>query len=128
MSYCFAKTLDAPPSAVIERVKAALASRGFGILTEIDVAATMKAKLGADMPFYRIFGACNPKLAYQALQAEPRIGAMLPCNVIVREHPPGKSEVCAIDPVASMQAIDNPALGAVAEQARALLRDAVETL
>ena len=106
------------------RTRAALAAKGFGVLTEIDVAATMKAKLGETMPGYRILGACNPKMAHQAIGIEPRVGAMLPCNVILREVE-GGVEVSAIDPVASMQAIDNPGLLALAGQVRGMLAEAV---
>ena len=113
--------------AVDARTRKALADHGFGVLTEIDVAATMKKKLDVDMPAYRILGACNPKMAYQAIGMEPRVGAMLPCNVIIRAVE-GGFEVSAIDPVASMQAIDNPALHAVAGQVRDLLRQAVKAI
>lgn len=109
------------------RTRAALAAQGFGVLTEIDIAATMKAKLGEDIAPYRILGACNPKMAFAAMGMEPKVGAMLPCNVILRGVP-GGVEVSAIDPVASMAAIDNPALIAVAGQVRALLADAVAAI
>jgi uncharacterized protein (DUF302 family) len=109
------------------RTRKALAANGFGVLTEIDVKATMKKKLDVDMSAYLILGACNPKMAYQAIGMEPRVGAMLPCNVILREVQ-GGVEVSAIDPVASMQAIDNPALHAVAGQVRDLLAKAVEAI
>ena len=109
------------------RIRKALADRGFGVLTEIDVKATMKKKLDVDMPPYRILGACNPKMAHQAIGIEPRVGAMLPCNVILREVADGV-EVSAIDPVASMQAIDSPALHAVAGQVRDLLAEAVAAI
>lgn len=109
------------------RTRAALAGQGFGVLTEIDVAATMKKKLDADMPGYRILGACNPGMAFSAIGMEPRVGAMLPCNVILREVA-GGIEISAIDPVASMQVIDNPGLHAVAGRVRDLLRKAVEAV
>ena len=109
------------------RTRKALSANGFGVLTEIDVKATMKKKLNVDMPAYLILGACNPKMAYQAIGIEPRVGAMLPCNAILREVD-GGIEVSAIDPVASMQAIDNPALHAVAGQVRDLLAKAVEEI
>jgi len=109
------------------RTRTALAANGFGVLTEIDVQATMKKKLDAEMPPYRILGACNPKMAHEAIGMEPRVGAMLPCNVIVRAVD-GGVEVSAIDPVASMQAIDNPALHAVAGQVRDLLARAVAAI
>ena len=109
------------------RTRAALAENGFGVLTEIDVKATMKKKLELDMPAYRILGACNPKLALEAIALEPRVGAMLPCNVILRAVD-GGVEVSAIDPTASMAAIDNPALHAVAGQVRDLLAGAVAAI
>ena len=109
---------------VDERARAALADHGFGVLTEIDVKATMKKKLDVEMPAYRILGVCNPKMAHQAIGIEPRVGAMLPCNVILREVE-GGVEVSAIDPVASMQAIDNAELAAVAGEGRDLLAKAV---
>ncbi|MBW0159307.1 DUF302 domain-containing protein [Sedimentimonas flavescens] len=109
------------------RTRAALADNGFGILTEIDVKATMKKKLDVEMPPYRILGACNPKMAYQAIGIEPRVGAMLPCNVILREVE-GGVEVSSVDPVASMQAIDNTELTAVAGQVRDLLAKAVAAI
>ena len=118
---------DATFDAIDARTRAALADNGFGILTEIDVAATMKKKLDVDMPPYRILGACNPKMAHQAIGMEPRVGAMLPCNVILRDVP-GGIEVSAIDPVASMQAIDNPKLHDVAGQVRDLLAKAVAAI
>jgi uncharacterized protein (DUF302 family) len=110
-----------------DRTRKALAANGFGVLTEIDVKATMKKKLEVDIPAYLILGACNPKMAYRAIGMEPRVGAMLPCNVILREVQ-GGVEVSAVDPVASMQAIDNPALHAVAGQVRDLLAKAVEAI
>jgi uncharacterized protein (DUF302 family) len=109
------------------RTRKALANHGFGVLTEIDVKATMKKKLDVEMEGYRILGACNPKMAHQAIGIEPRVGAMLPCNVILREVE-GGIEVSAIDPVASMQAIENPDLIRVARQVRNLLTDAVAAI
>lgn len=109
------------------RTRAALADNGFGVLTEIDVKAMMKKKLDVYMPAYRILGACNPKMAMEAIGMEPRVGTMLPCNVILREVEDGV-EVSAIDPVASMQAINNPALHAVAGQVRDLLAKVIATL
>jgi len=109
------------------RTRAALGANGFGVLTEIDVTATMKKKLDVEMPAYRILGACNPKMAHEAIAIEPRVGAMLPCNVILREVT-GGVEVSAVDPVASMQAIDNAELHAVAGQVRDLLKKAVEAI
>lgn len=115
---------DAGIDDVDARARKALTDHGFGILTEVDVKATMKKKLDVEMPAYRILGACNPKMAHQAIGIEPRVGAMLPCNVILREIE-GGVEVSAVDPVASMQAIDNPDLHAVANQVRDLLTEAV---
>ena len=118
---------DADFNAVDARTRAALAAHGFGVLTEIDVKATMKKKLDVEMSAYRILGACNPKTAHQAIGIDPRVGAMLPCNVILREVE-GGVEVSAIDPVASMQAIDNAELTAVAGQVRDLLAKAVDAI
>jgi len=112
----------------IARTKQVLATKGFGVLTEIDVQKTMKGKLDADIPAYVILGACNPKMAFEALKLEPRVGAMLPCNVIVRDRNDGTVEVNAVDPVASMAAIDNDALKSVAVNVQSLLREVVEEL
>ena len=109
------------------RTRSALADHGFGILTEIDLKATMKKKLDVEMPAYRILGACNPKMAYAAIGMEPRVGAMLPCNVILREVD-GGVEVSAVDPVVSMQAIENADLTAVAGEVRDRLAKAVEAI
>jgi uncharacterized protein (DUF302 family) len=109
------------------RTREALAAHGFGVLTEIDVKAVMKSKLDRDMPGYRILGACNPKLAWHAIEIEPRVGAMLPCNVILREVEDG-IEISAVDPVASVEAIDNRALHEVAGEVRDLLAKAVEAI
>jgi uncharacterized protein (DUF302 family) len=109
------------------RARTALADHGVGMLTEIDVKATMEKKLDVEMPAYRILGACNPKMAYQAIGIEPRVGAMLPCNVILREVE-GGVEVSAIDPVASMQATENAELTAVAGEVRDLFSKAVEAI
>jgi uncharacterized protein (DUF302 family) len=128
MPYTFDKTLDIPFDDAIKRVTEELKKEGFGILTEIDVQQTIKKKLNIDFRKYRILGACNPPFAYRALQEEPKIGAMLPCNVIVQETNDGGVEVSAIDPVASMQAIDNPKLADVAVQVRTLLKKVVERL
>lgn len=116
---------DADIDEVESRTREALASHGFGVLTEIDVKATLKKKLDVEMPGYRILGACNPKMAHQAIGIEPRVGAMLPCNVILREVE-GGVEVSAIDPAASMQAIDNAELTAVAGQVRDMLAKVVK--
>jgi len=128
LSYHFSKEIDASFDEAVERATRALADNGFGVLTEIDVAATLKKKLGEDMPPYRILGACNPGYAHQALQLEPHIGTMLPCNVIVRQTGEGKVEVSAVDPAASMQAIGNAALGDMAGKVRSILKKMIEEL
>ena len=128
MSYHFSKILDLSFEEAIEKVTEALKEEGFGILTEIDVNVTLKKKLDVDFRPYRILGACNPPLAYQALQAEDKIGVMLPCNVIVQETAEGKIEVSAVDPVASMQAIQNESLGQVANGVRIKLKEIIEKL
>jgi uncharacterized protein (DUF302 family) len=128
MGYYFARTIEASFEEAVARAKAALAASGFGVLCEIDVAATLKVKLGVDMPPYLILGACNPQYARRALEIESKIGTMLPCNMIVRQDGPGRVEVAAIDPVASMQAVENPALAAVAGPVRAMLQDVVASL
>jgi uncharacterized protein (DUF302 family) len=128
MDYYYGRQFDAKFDEVVGATVKALAAQGFGVLTEIDVAATLKTKIGADIRPYRILGACNPAMAYKALQAETRIGTMLPCNVLVFEGEDGRIEVAAVDPVASMQAIDNPALGDTATQVREGLRNAVDAI
>jgi uncharacterized protein (DUF302 family) len=128
MSYYLAKTVPLAFDEAVSRVTAALKKEGFGILTDIDVQATLKTKLGADMPQYRILGACNPGFAHQALQLEDKLGVLLPCNVIVREDRPGQTEVAAIDPVASMGRVGNPKLAAVADEVRMRLQRAVDSL
>lgn len=126
MSYYFSKTLDCSLDEAAARVTEALKGQGFGVLTEIDIAKTLKAKIGVDFRPYRILGACNPKLAYEALSAEDKIGLMLPCNVIVQDVGGGRSEVAAIDPVASMMAVDNARLNEAAGLVQGLLRKAIE--
>ncbi|HLB79630.1 MAG TPA: DUF302 domain-containing protein [Dongiaceae bacterium] len=128
MTYHFSKTLRVPFDAAVERVTAALQREGFGILTEIDVKATLKKKLDIDFRNYRILGACNPPLAHRALQLEDKVGTMLPCNVIVQDKGEGMVEVSAVDPVASMQAIDNPRLRELAETVRGKLKGVVDGL
>lgn len=128
MSYYFATTLDLPFEEAVARATQALEAEGFGVLTGIDVAATLKKKLDVDFRPYRILGACNPALAFQALQREDKIGTMLPCNVVVQEIEPGRSEIAAIDPVASMQAVENPDLDDVAQTVRAKLTKVIEHL
>ncbi len=128
MSYYFRKTLEMSFDEAVGIVTEELKKEGFGILTDIDVTETLKKKLNVDFRKYRILGACNPPFAYKALQAEDRIGLMLPCNVVVQETPGRKIEVAAIDPVASMQAIDNPKLRVVAEQVRDKLKRVINNL
>lgn len=128
MSYYLSKTLQTSFDAAVERVTEELKKEGFGVLTEIDVQATLKKKLDVDFRKYRILGACNPPFAYRALQTEDKIGLMLPCNVIVQEAAGGGTEVAAIDPVASMQAVDNPQLAQVGEQVRERLKRVIESL
>lgn len=127
--YTFDKKLTGTTfDAAVARTRQVLSEHGFGVLTEIDVQKTMKTKLDADLPGYIILGACNPKMAFEALKLDPRVGAMLPCNVIVREQADGAVEVSAIDPVASMQAINNDDLHAVAGRVQAMLSDVVKAL
>lgn len=128
MSYYFDKIIKGSFEDALERVTASLKEEGFGILTEIDVKETLKKKLDVDFHEYRILGACNPPFAYKALQADSKIGMMLPRNVIVQEVGEGEVEVAAIDPVASMQAIDNPGLSEIAEQVQKKLEKVVRRL
>ena len=128
MSYHFSKTIDLPFDRAVARVTEALKREGFGVLTDIDVSATLKSKLGVDFRPYRILGARNPPLAHRALELEDKIGTMLPCNVIVQEHGAGNVEVSAVDPAASMQAVSNPALAEVAEDVRGRLQKVVDSL
>lgn len=126
MSYYFSKTVDYNFDQVIDKITEALKKEGFGILTEIDVKETFKKKLDVDFRKYRILGACNPNMAFQAIQHEPQIGTMLPCNVIVQELENGKVEVSAVDPVASMMAVKNDKLGEVAKDVRNKLQKVIE--
>jgi uncharacterized protein (DUF302 family) len=128
MSYYFSKTLNISFDEAVSKVIGELKKEGFGILTDIDVKGALKKKLNIDFRKYRILGACNPPFAYQALQAEDKIGTMLPCNVVVQEFAGGSVEVAAVDPVASMQAIDNPKLGNIAEQVRIKLKKVIDRL
>jgi uncharacterized protein (DUF302 family) len=128
MSYYLSRVLELPFDEAVQRVMTTLKEQGFGVLTDIDVQATLKAKLGASVPPYRILGACNPSFAYQALQIEDKLGVLLPCNVIVRDAGGGKTEVAAIDPVSSMDRTGNPQLVAVAEEVRSRLQRAVESV
>ena len=128
MSTYFAKTVALPFDEAVDRVKAELKKDGFGVLTEIDVKKILNEKLGVDFRKYQILGACNPLFAHEALLAEDKIGTMLPCNVIVQEHADGRVEVAAIDPVASMQAVGNPALEPVGAEVRAKLKHVIDCL
>jgi len=128
MSYYFSKTLNVSFDEATARVTEALKKEGFGILTEIDVKETLKKKLNVDFGKYKILGACNPPYAYRALQVEDKIGLMLPCNVIVQELTGGKAEVAAIDPVASMAAVDNPKLLKVGQEVRVKLKSVIDNL
>ncbi len=128
MSYTINRVIgDADFEAVDERTRKALADHSFGVLTEIDVQSTMKKKLDNDMAGYRILGACNPAMAWEAIGVEPRVGAMLPCNVILREVAEG-IEVSAVDPVSSMSGIDNPELTKIAGEVRDRLAVVVEAI
>jgi len=127
-TYYFARQFDWPFDEAIEKVTEALQREGFGVLTEIDVKETLKKKLDVDFRNYHILGACNPPFAYQALKAEDKIGAMLPCNVIVQETPGGKVEIAAVDPIASMQAIDNSELRKIAGQVQDKLKSVISSL
>ena len=128
MYYYFSKILNVSFEEAILKVTDELRKEGFGILTDIDVKEALKKKLNVDFKKYRILGACNPPFDYQALQAEDKIGTMLPCNVIVQELADGKVEIAAVDPVASMQAIENPKLKNIAEQVRDKLKKVIENL
>ena len=128
MSYYFSARLSAPFDAAVATVTAALKAEGFGVLTDIDVQATLKQKLGVDFRKYRILGACNPPFAHKALSLEDKVGLMLPCNVVVQELAAGSVDVAAIDPVASMAAIENAALHAVAIEVREKLARVVRNL
>ncbi len=125
MSYYIAKTVSGPFDAVVADVTARLKTQGFGVLTDVDVQATLKSKLGVDTPKYRILGACNPRFAHEALKIEERLGVLLPCNVIVRESTDRRVEVASIDPVSAMERTDNPALRTTAEEVRRLLAKAI---
>jgi len=128
MSYYIGKIFHRPFEEVIALTTEALKKQGFGIITLIDVKETLKQKIGVEFPAYRILGACNPTLAHEALKLESKVGTMLPCNVVVRDAGDGNTEVAAIDPVASMQAIDNPELKRAAEGVRKRLQAAVNAI
>lgn len=128
MDYYYSVTLSSSFDEAIERVTEELQKQGFGILTDIDIKATLKKKLDVDFYDYRILGACNPAFAYEALQNEDHIGVMLPCNVIVQKRDGGQVEVSAVDPVMSMSAVENPKLGEISEQVRSKLRQVIDNL
>ncbi|RST81030.1 DUF302 domain-containing protein [Aquibium carbonis] len=128
MTYHFSKIIALPMDKAIDHVTAALAAKGFGVLTTIDVGATLKKKLDVDFRPYVILGACNPEFAYQALRQESHIGTMLPCNVVLRQAEEDHIEVSAVDPIASMQAVGNPALASIAGDVRDMLKQVIEGL
>ena len=126
MQYYFNKTVEMTFEETIDKVTEELKKEGFGVLTEIDVKAALKKKIDVDFRKYRILGACNPSYAYKALLAEDKIGTMLPCNVIVQEKEDGRVEVAAIDPIASMQAVENESLGGIAVEIQSKLKKVIE--
>lgn len=128
MSYHISRMVTGDFAAVLEKTRAALKKEGFGVLTEIDVRATLKEKLGVDFRPYRILGACNPPFAHKALTIEDHIGVMLPCNVVVQVRQGGKVEVSAVDPIASMSAVENRDLGGLADEMRARLSRVVKSI
>lgn len=128
MSYYFARRMTYDFAEAVRRTTDALKQEGFGIITEIDIQDTLKKKINVDFRAYRILGACNPTLAHEALQIEDKVGTMLPCNVVVQDMGGGITEVAAIDPVASMQAIDNPRLKVAAETVRQKLKRVIDGL
>jgi len=128
VQYYIAKTVDGGFSAIVERVIKALKAEGFGVLTEIDVKATMKKKLDIDFREYRILGACNPPLAHRALTADDKIGTMLPCNVIVQDLGGDRIEVAAIDPAVSMEHVGNPTLKTIADSVTGKLRRVIAAI
>jgi len=128
MSYYFSKIVSLPFDEAVARTTAALKEEGFGVITQIDLKETLKQKLNVDFRPYRILGACNPTLAYEALKLEDKVGTMLPCNVIVQEAGKGQTEIAAIDPVASMQSINNPRLAEKAQLVRSKLKRMIESL
>lgn len=128
MGYYFSKVLDGPFDDAVNKVMEELKKEGFGVLTEIDVKATLKKKIDVDFHQYKILGACNPTFAYKALQAENKIGTMLPCNVVVQETEDGRIEVAAVDPIASMQAVQNEELHDIATEVQAKLKKVIENL
>ena len=128
MPYYFSKITDLSYEDAIAKTTEALKQEGFGVLTQIDVKSTLKQKIDVEFPRYMILGACNPRFAHKALLAEEHIGAMLPCNVVVRENPAGQTEVFAVDPVASMSAVDNADLAPIAHEVQEKLKTVIENL
>jgi uncharacterized protein (DUF302 family) len=128
MNYYFSKTIDEAFDNAVQKVTEALKSEGFGVLSEIDIKATLKKKLDIDFYNYKILGACNPPFAYKALLAEDKIGTMLPCNVILQEKVPGKVEISAVDPMASMLSIENKDLQGIATEIRGKLKKVIDNL
>jgi len=128
MSYYILKTLDGDFDSIVEKTIEELAKEGFGVLTQIDVKATLKKKIDVDFRPYLILGACNPKLAHQAILGEPYIGTMLPCNVVVQQQENGKIDVSAVDPVASMQAVDSEGLAKIAGEVRDKLKKVIAAI
>lgn len=128
MSYYFNKAVSMNFDEAIVKVKEELKKEGFGVLTEIDVKETLKKKIDVDFRKYRILGACNPIFAHKALLAEDKIGTMLPCNIIVQEREDGKIEVAAINPIASMQAVENKSLGEIASTVQTKLKQVIENV
>lgn len=128
MSYYFSTQTDLNFEDAITRTTEALKKEGFGVLTEIDVKATLKNKIDVDFPKYKILGACNPQFAHKALLSEEHIGAMLPCNVVVRENKAGQTEVFAVDPVASMSAVDNADLAPIAQEVQQKLKAVIDNI
>jgi uncharacterized protein (DUF302 family) len=128
MSYYFSTLTDLNYEDAIVKTTEELKKAGFGVLTEIDVKATLKKKIDADFPKYIILGACNPQFAHKALLSEEHIGAMLPCNVVVRENTAGQTEVFAVDPVASMRAVDNADLAPVAQEVQQKLKAVIDNI
>ncbi|GAA4442644.1 DUF302 domain-containing protein [Pontibacter saemangeumensis] len=128
MTYHITKKVNYNYPDALEKTKAALSSQGFGVISEIDLREKFKEKLGVDFRAYKILGACNPKLAYQAIGQEDKIGVMLPCNVLVQEHENGQVEVTAINPMESMSAVDNPQLDAIAQEVSQKLKTVIDSL
>ncbi len=128
MNYSYSTTLKGDFEEIIEKVTAELKTEGFGVLTQIDVTNTLKEKIDVDFKKYRILGACNPHFAHKALTIEEKVGVMLPCNVIVVEVADGQYEVSAVSPMASMQAVNNEKLGAIAKEVEDKLIQVIERL